>query len=100
MQSDDDDTETLEELRSAAEKVTYSITLISPLNHNGDQPQKWTNTTRFSNVARLRSEIKSDFDILYIFFLSSETDLGVAFYVLVDGVASRKVLFSSFSSSD
>ena len=59
MQSDDDDdnTETPEELRSAAidnaEKVTYSIKVISPLNHNGDKPQKWTNTTRFSDVARL-----------------------------------------------
>ena len=30
------------------------------------------------------------------FFLYSEMDLGVAFYPLVDGVASRKVLFSSF----
>lgn len=67
MQSDDDDddTETPEELRSAAidnaKKVTYSIKLISPLNPNGDKPQKWTNTTRFSDVARLRSEIKSNF---------------------------------------
>ena len=66
MQSDDDDdTETPEELRRPvidnAKKVTYSIKLISPLNPNGDKPQKWTNTTRFSDVARLRSEIKSDF---------------------------------------
>ena len=63
MQSDDDDTETHEELRRGAidnAEVTYSIKLISPLNHNGDKPQKWTNT-RFSDVARLQSEIKSDF---------------------------------------
>ena len=42
-------------------KVIYSIKLISPLNPNGDKPQKWTNTPRFSDVARLRSKIKSDF---------------------------------------
>ena len=38
-------------------EVTYSIELISPLNHSGDKPRKWNITTKFSDVARLRSQI-------------------------------------------
>ena len=67
MQSDvnDDTVEFPDELGSAmtngTEKVTYSIKLISPLTHGGDKPRKWSITTKFSDVARLRSQIKADF---------------------------------------
>ena len=47
------------------EKVTYSIELISPLNHGGDKPRKWSITTKFSDVARLQSQIKADFDAYF-----------------------------------
>ena len=58
MQSDiDDDTAIPDELGSSmtdsTEKVTYSIRLISLLNHSCDKPRKWSITTKFSDVARL-----------------------------------------------
>lgn len=43
------------------EKVTYSVKLITPLNKNGTEKKDWNNTTKFSDVARLRSHIKADF---------------------------------------
>ena len=67
MHSDvEDDTETTEEIISAVtdntENITYSIKLISPLNQGDDKekPKEWSNT-KFSDVTRLRSEIKADF---------------------------------------
>ena len=60
----DDDIEYPSEANSVtdnAEKVTYSIKLISPRNQSGFELKPWHNTTKFTDVARLRSQIKADF---------------------------------------
>ena len=62
MQTVGDDAETPEEESTVTEKVTYSIKLINPLNQSGFELKQWSNTTKFSDVARLRSQIKADFD--------------------------------------
>ena len=47
--------------RDIVEKFTYSIKLINPLNQSGFEMKQWGNTTKFSDVAWLRSQIKADF---------------------------------------
>ena len=44
-----------------AEKVNYSIKLIGPRNQSGFELKRWQNTTKFTDVTRLRSQIKADF---------------------------------------
>lgn len=48
-----------------AEKITYSIKLIGARNQSGFELKRWHNTTKFTDVARLRSQIKADFGVQF-----------------------------------
>ena len=45
------------------EKITYTIKFINLINQSGFELKQWSNTTKFTDVARLKSHLKADFEM-------------------------------------
>ena len=82
---DSSDTETSED-GDSVEKIIYSVKFINLINPSGFELKPWSNTAKYSDVARLQSQLRADFGT----YLDSD-DFQVGFIVPGHGAKGKQV---------